>query len=710
MLPLCSASLSGSSHYLASFQVGPRTLFPLHKSNGRCIVEDRVFIGTPNGIHSPEVSFKTQSMKILYADFVERSSQSGSRELADFSPNRNQFDDIICEFLNDCVDRESEKLSYSMREIDRPYPVSQDLNDLETPGVSGLDELIPSNAFDTDISYGLSTKSKVAEPFISGELQSVAGPAGDTLSDLPDQLSPRIDISESLSTADTGVVMDKASAASGTLEVTNDAISKLKENVDGFISGFNGSMDTSIGKADSALKNSYDSVTSLVTYAFRSAAESFESAVSGVLSSIDNTGEVAGNKLSGFTSEFKENTYKVGNVAIDVLRHTIVTVESSLAKAGSSVVYSYGSAKSLLPSDIQKVLNLSEVRVVEVLRPIGTAFQQVYVAVEGLEKYLGFDPNDPIVPFILLLGSSATLGISYWFFTYGGYSGDVTPKFTLDLLLNDENVALIDVRPEDLRERDGIPDLRRGARFRYASVTLPEMDSSVRKLLKNGRDVDDALVAAIIRNLKIVQDSSKVVVMDASGARSKGIARSLRKLGVRRPYLVQGGYGAWMKDGLRTKELKPETTLTILNEEAEAILEDILPNPLKVIGYGAGLIAGIYALIEWEKTLQFIGLIGLGQSIYRRVASYENSEDLKRDARLLLAPVKLGAQAFSWAAGKVEPNKIGLPTSPSSTAVQSRVLQAAAKHESQPSDTEETQDSPRESATPGNENLDLSEA
>ncbi|KAL5990807.1 hypothetical protein ACLOJK_011711 [Asimina triloba] len=65
--------------------------------------------------------------------------------------------------------------------------------------------------------------------------------------------------------------------------------------------------------------------------------------------------------------------------------------------------------------------------------------------------------------------------------------------------------------------------------------------------------------------------------------------------------------------------------------------------------------------------------------------------------------------AVSWAAGKLEPNKIGLPTSPSSTAVQSRVLQAAAKLESQPSGTEETQDISRESTTAG-ENLDLSEA
>jgi len=57
--------------------------------------------------------------------------------------------------------------------------------------------------------------------------------------------------------------------------------------------------------------------------------------------------------------------------------------------------------------------------------------------------------------------------------------------------------------------------------------------------------------------------------------------------------------------------------------------------------------------------------------------------------RRFLSPVRsLGVQAFSWAAGKLENNRIGLPTSPSSSDVQNRVLQAAAKHESQPSETE----------------------
>lgn len=35
---------------------------------------------------------------------------------------------------------------------------------------------------------------------------------------------------------------------------------------------------------------------------------------------------------------------------------------------------------------------------------------------------------------------------------------------------------------------------------------------------------------------------------------------------IQKPYLVQGGFQSWVKQGLRIKELRPETTLTVLNE------------------------------------------------------------------------------------------------------------------------------------------------
>uniref|UniRef100_A0A3N7HDX2 Rhodanese domain-containing protein n=1 Tax=Populus trichocarpa TaxID=3694 RepID=A0A3N7HDX2_POPTR len=111
-------------------------------------------------------------------------------------------------------------------------------------------------------------------------------------------------------------------------------------------------------------------------------------------------------------------------------------------------------------------------------------------------------------------------------------------------------------------------------------------------------------------------------------------SKSLRKLRVKRPYLVQGGFQSWVKQGIQAKELKPETMLTILNEEAEAILEDIKPSPVQTLGYGVGFAAASYALLEWEKTLQFIAIIGLSQTIYQRIASYNGPEDFKQDVYL----------------------------------------------------------------------------
>ncbi|OVA11051.1 Rhodanese-like domain [Macleaya cordata] len=663
MLPIfCSPTPSAcSSHSQILFHFGLRPLSPLGKGiNIRWILEGRVFLGVPNGISARRVSFKTQATKFVYSHVIERPEVSGSVELTNSSPHLNELYNLGPGFSNNWSD--------SIEAINGSMPMGRgELSYVESSGISAVEE---------------------------------------KLLYLPDQLT----YSTNELSADAAVdASENTTSISDSLVVADDALTKLKTIIGEFVSGVNVSIDASVDKGDRAVKNTLDAVTSLITNTAKSVTEAVDSSVNSLSFNVNQAGNLAGNGVTGFSGDLKEATSKASSVAIDVLRQTIVSVEDYLASGTTFVVYYYSSAKELLPPEVRNALTLTEEKAIQFLSPVKTAFkQQVYIVIEGLEANLGLDPNDPIIPFVLLLGTSATLGISYWILTYGGYSGDLSPQSTSELLTREENVVLIDIRPE---ARDyGVPDLRRGARFRYASVTLPEIDGSVRKLLVRGRDLDDALIAAVIRNLKIVRDRSKVIVMDADGTRSKGIARSLKKLG--RPYLVHGGFRSWVKNGLRSKQLKPETTLTILNEEAEAILEEIRPTPLQTVGYGVPyLLLSCYNLVaEWERTLQLIGVIGLGQTIYKRVASYEDSEDFKQDVRLLLAPVTLGAEAFSWAARKLEPNRVGLPTSPSSSAVQDRVLQAAAKHESQPPDSEEMQDLSYESNAPVDENVDLSEA
>ncbi|GMY32801.1 calcium sensing receptor, chloroplastic [Fagus crenata] len=668
MLPVCSATPNCASHSQISLH-GLRPLSSFQKDfEARCIVEDTAFLGLPNGTQSRGECFKTQATKSFYSNLVKSSGQSVSIDFTNSHCCQTKPDYLGCKVSN--------VWSSSVGTINERYPLGR-------AAVKYIEN---------------SSTAAVEEGFMDWTEQS------------PQNANIVLGTVEPETKSTTDMIPEYSTSVSDSLATDNDTLLNTKTSIDDYLAGVNKSFSASVNKGENAVKSSLDAINSSITSVIKSATAAVDNAVGGVFSTAEQSRNLAGNRLTSFSSDLKEATSKASVVAVDVLRRTIVALEDSLTNGASFVVYSYGSAKELLPPDIRGALDLSEARAIEISRPVRTAFQQVYIAIEGLEKSLGLDPLDPVVPFVLFLGTSTTLWVFYWVWTYSGYSGDLSPKITFEFLNGKENAVLIDVRPEVLRERDGIPDLRRAARFRYASVNLPEVDGSIRKLLKSGRDLDDTLIAAVIRNLKIVQDRSKVIVMDADGTRSKGIARSLRNLGIKKPYLVQGGFQSWAKQGLRIKELKLETTLAVLNEEAEAILEEISPSPVQVLGFGMGFIVALYALLEWEKTLQIIGIVGLGQTIFRRVASYEGSEDFKQDVRLLLAPVRFGAQAVSWAAGKLETNRLGLPTSPSSSDVQNRVLQAAAKHGSQPPDTEGIQEPSPGSTIPVTENVDLSEA
>ncbi|KAM3248412.1 putative protein isoform X4 [Capsicum annuum] len=661
-LPVCSATACSSSHSQIPIYWGLRSFSSCWKTyQMKCNVVDQVALDLYSSFHLHGASFRGQSPISLYSEFVDKSSLSSSSDIIR-SSCQNVFVGVNRELLTNG--------RYHLA-------VTCDSHSIGTGNLRFVD------------SSALPAGGEEVMGF-SNNLVNIA------------KFTPESANLESITTGD--LTQGNLISILDSLDLDPSSLSDVKASALNVFSEVNKSITGSIENRQSYLNNSVDGICSSVTSAVRGATQAFDDVISKLTFTVDKTGDSASNGVTAFSTGLKEVSGRVGVLAIDALRHTILIVEDLVSRGATLVVYSYGSVKEILPTEVQDALNVSEEHAVKLLTPFGTALVQGYVALEGLERSLGLDPSDPIIPFVLFLGASTSFWAFYWILTHGGYAGDLSPKSSFELLKGDRNAVLVDIRPEDLREKEGIPDLRRAARSRFASVTLPEIDGSVRKLFKSGRELDDYLLAAVIRNLKIVQDRSQVIVMDANGNRSKGIARSLRRLGIKRPYLVQGGFRSWVEEGLRVKELKPETALTILNEEAEAILEEINPTPSQLVGYGVGLVAAAYALVEWEKTLQYVGVFGLCQTLYRRITSYEDSEDLKQDVRQLLVPM-------TWAVGKLETNRNrnGLPTSPSSTDVQNRVLQAAAKHQSQP-DSEEIQDPSPETMLSVNENIDISEA
>ncbi|KAH6758851.1 hypothetical protein C2S51_019086 [Perilla frutescens var. frutescens] len=638
MLPLCSATTNWPCPTKVSVCGGCKSLSPY------CITLDA------NCNNLDLASFKRGPASCLYSNYVRNSKQFVSLGMVDAqSLYQNRLPNV-----RQCI-----LSSYQVGIIDEPHYL----------GSNGM--MIADN----------SCNSAADDQLM------------DCLSNVVDntEVLPSFADVESVTSFDTSPTASHL--VSDSLNMDANSLSFLETIFSDIVSNLRESAADTFNRGENLLNNLSDSVTLSLTTTLRNTNQAIDNSINEIISLINKSGGSGSSKLAGLSSELKEVSGRAGLFALDVLRGTIIVVENSLVLGSKSVGYAYSSVKEFLPPEYQEALTLSEESVGKVLNPAGTAFQQVYIAVEGFEGSLGLDPKDPLVPFVLFLGLSVTLWGSYRIVKYGGYAGDLSPEAALELLQGNENAVLVDIRPENLKERDGVPDLRRAVRFRYASVTLPEVDGSVKKLLKGGRDIEDILLAAVIRNLKIVDDRSKVLVMDADGTCSKGVARSLRKLGTKKPYLVQGGFRSWAKNGLRVKMVKPETALTIINEEAEAILDEIKPTPLKIIGYGVGFAVATYSVVEWEKTLQLIGVISLGQTLYRRVASYRDVEDLKQDVRLLLTPVRLGSRAISWVTSKFGSNGNGLPTSPSSSDVQSRVLQAAAKHESQLSDDDGAEDS-----------------
>nr|XP_024376876.1 uncharacterized protein LOC112282921 isoform X4 [Physcomitrium patens]PNR53804.1 hypothetical protein PHYPA_007479 [Physcomitrium patens] len=459
-----------------------------------------------------------------------------------------------------------------------------------------------------------------------------------------------------------------------------DSIEAAQESVAKTLTDVQDAINDSVGSAGKAIRDAYESLNGSIKGSVNSVTGLYDRTVDGIQTSVDSTVKKAGGEAAGLTSVFR-----TGTPLNNQLKEVVVVVKGALGTTLETtrdfLINVYGSIKvNNLSPEVQSTLSETEQKLKEIADPVGSFLQQAYDALENVERALGVDPENPIIPVILILGGTLYLGVSFWQGRYGGYSGDLLPVSAIDLLKKERNVVLVDIRPQELRESEGIPDLRRGMRTRFATVEAIQVDGPFRKSVRNSKEIDNILTAAVIRNLKTVQPSTKVIVMDTDGSQSKEIARALRRFGVRRRYRVEGGYKAWSAAGLRTKLEGTDTPISILKEDAEEIVEEVKPTPDGIVLVALGTVAGIYAVLEWEKALQLLGVIGIGQAIYTRANSYESLEDAKADLRLLQKPFKSIGDRILWLVGQVQPATLQLATAPSTLAVQDRVLQAAAKH------------------------------
>ena len=287
-----------------------------------------------SGVHTHGVSIKAQVSKLAYSSFVGIIEKPSSTEPTCISSRPNALDGLECRY--------SDKYNLPIGATHETYLSGGDLRYVASSGLSGTEE---------------------------------------KLADYTDQLTENTDILpgapnvETISTSD--MIPDDPNLLSYSFDVDNGSLSSLKTNAADFFSGINESISSSVDKGQNAVRTSLETITSSITSAINSATDTVDAAVSKVFSRVDQVGELANDRAASFSNDLNEVTRKVGATAIDVLRRAIVLVEDSLTKGASFAAYSYGSAKELLPTDIQNVVNLSEDKALEILRPAGAALQQV---------------------------------------------------------------------------------------------------------------------------------------------------------------------------------------------------------------------------------------------------------------------------------------------------------------------------------------------
>lgn len=302
----------------------------------RCIEEDRVFLGLPNGTQSRGYSFKTQASKSFYATFVKSGEQSVSLDFANSQSCSTESDYPNCNFSNNW--------SSSGGTINETLPLERvEVKYVESSSTAAAEQGL----------LEFTEQSPLRANILSGPMEA-----------------------ETISRTD--MIVDNSTSISDSLDMDKDPLLNAKASIEDILADVSKSFSASINKGETAVKNSVDAINSSVTSVIRSATAAVDNAIGGLFSTANRNREMAGNGLTSFSSDLKEATSKASVVAVDVLRRVIVSVEDSLTNGASFIVYSYGSAKELLPPGIRDALNLSEERALKVLRPVRMAFQQVF--------------------------------------------------------------------------------------------------------------------------------------------------------------------------------------------------------------------------------------------------------------------------------------------------------------------------------------------
>jgi rhodanese-related sulfurtransferase len=364
-------------------------------------------------------------------------------------------------------------------------------------------------------------------------------------------------------------------------------------------------------KASAAAAEAAGAVTSAVGENAKQAAAAVSSAASDLTSGISD-------QVGGVVSSTQSIVQEAQAAAVGASSSLVAAVESQIS-----------SAVGTLPPPVRDALT---------------------AAASAAGEAAHFVAAEPRVGGAAIAASVAVPAFLVWNAAFGGYSGKFSAGKALDILKSGEAALLVDIRSERQRIDNGVPELKRGARGKGIALPFSKLLPSVAKKVKNADALAIEIFGAQIASLARLNGNTRVIIMDDRGEMAKAVARAACSAGVRRAYIVDGGFQAWKSADLAISEKSSEydaNPLAIVGDAAESVAEEaaqLLKEPTNAVWIAGGLTLAALAAFNYHLLFRYIGVIGIEATIALRVIDYESPQDAIDDFNALVATVVNAAQ------------------------------------------------------------------
>ena len=221
-----------------------------------------------------------------------------------------------------------------------------------------------------------------------------------------------------------------------------------------------------------------------------------------------------------------------------------------------------------------------------------------------------------------------------------GYDGDVRPKACYESLEKNGNAKIIDTRSEEAIRNEGVPDLRGSARNKGEIVRVVKLNEKERRQTRGARQIELTIAAEKVKKLSSIGSKLYFIGPDA-----KDLAKTVKsETFARKCYTISGGFEGYRSSGLKLRkggykknvaEVAAEEASEIGSRATRAVQSSVgsvsttvktADDSMKVV-YGLLALGVVVGAIEYEKTLQFIGVVGIELSLLNAFLSYENPLD-----------------------------------------------------------------------------------